>query len=106
MDNRIDDLRQIDENLIAAAATPGQDDTVLGLMDRRRRAVDHCLATNPSLEQLRELQGRTRHLTAWLQHGRRTAIADLSALEKHLRYLREQAPSPEAPIPTHIDINA
>ena len=100
----IQEVRLLDEMLLAAVA--GQELEVAGWVAKRERAVQHVVLEGPSLGDIEELQERTNRLTDRFLHWRRTSIMELSLIEQHLRYMREQAPDSEEPGPVRINVSA
>jgi hypothetical protein len=100
----IQEVRLLDEMLLAAVA--GQELEVAGWVAKRKRAVQHVVLEGSSLGDIEELQERTNRLTDRFLHWRRTSIMELSLIEQHLRYMREQAPDSEDPRPVRINLSA
>ena len=98
------EIERLDDLLLAAVA--GQEMEVAGWMARRRQAVQRFLQAGPSLAEIEELQDCTRRLEERFLHWRRSSIMELSLIEQHLRYLREQRPGSSRPVPARINVSA
>lgn len=98
------EIELLDDLLLAAVA--GQEMDVAGWMARRQVAVQRILNNGPSLAEIEDLQDRTRRLEDRFLHWRRSSIMELSLIEQHLRYLREQQPGSSRPVPARINVSA
>ena len=84
----LEHVRQLDELLLAAV--PGQESQVAAWIVEREIAVQRIVSGNSDIATVEELQERTNRLTDRFLHWRRTSIMELSMVEQHLRFLREQ----------------
>jgi len=82
------EIRLLDELLLRAV--PGQEAQVAGWIAEREIAVERIASGNSDLAMVEELRERTNRLTDRFLHWRRTSIMELSMVEQHLRFLREQ----------------
>lgn len=98
------EIELLDELLLAAIS--GQEMEVAGWMARRQEAVQRVLNDGTSLAEIEELADCTRRLEDRFLHWRRSSIMELSLIERHLGYLREQRPGSTRPVPVRIDISA
>jgi hypothetical protein len=86
----IDQIRLLDDQLLRAVA--GQEKDVAEWMSARQKAIERTVRESPTGPILEELQDRTRRLEDRFLHWRRSAIMELSLIDKHLRFLSEQQP--------------
>ena len=98
------EIERLDDLLLAAVA--GQEMEVAGWMAQRQKAVQRILDNGPSLAEIEDLQNRTHRLEVRYLHWRRSSIMELSLIEQHLRYLREQQPGSSRPVPARINVSA
>jgi hypothetical protein len=98
------EVRLLDDLLLAAVT--GQEREVSGWIAERERAVHQFIRERQNLEDVEELQERTNRLTDRFLHWRRTSIMELSLIEQHLRFLREQEPDSTIPFPVRINVSA
>lgn len=100
----ITEVRLLDDLLLAAVA--GQELEVAGWVAKRERAVQYVVLESSNLDDIEELQQRTNRLTDRFLHWRRTSIMELSLIEQHLRYMREQEPGAANAVPIRINVTA
>jgi len=98
------EIERLDALLLTAAA--GQEMEAAGWMAQRHEAVQRILQGGPSLAEIEELEDCTRRLEDRFLHWRRSSMMELSLIEQHLGYLREQRPGSKRPAPARIDISA
>jgi hypothetical protein len=98
------EVRLLDDLLLAAVT--GQEREVAGWIAERERTVRQLVRERPNLGDVEELQERTNRLTDRFLHWRRTSIMELSLIEQHLRFMREQEPDSANPVPVRINVSA
>lgn len=98
------EVRLLDDLLLAAVT--GQEREVAGWIAERERTVRQLVREMPNLGDVEELRERTNRLTDRFLHWRRTSIMELSLIEQHLRFMREQEPDSENPVPLRINVSA
>jgi hypothetical protein len=96
-------LVALDERLLAAVA--GQEREVAEWMARRQTLIGTIASACTNLEDLSELDARTRRLEDRFLHWRRTSIMELSEIERHLRYANDQRPELN-PSSTRVTLSA
>jgi hypothetical protein len=96
-------LAQLDNQLLDANI--GQEAEIAGWLQEREAAIAGLLAAGPSLEDLDEVRQRTARLREKLLHWRRAAIMDLSLIEQHMQFLRQQVAPPDVPA-TRLNLSA
>jgi hypothetical protein len=96
-------LAQLDSDLLAA--TVGQEAEIAAWLQARESAIAGLLADGPTLDELAEVQERTARLREKMLHWRRAAIMDLSLIEQHMQFLRQQVAPPDVPA-TRLNLSA
>lgn len=81
------EIEAIDRRLLESR--PGEEGPAADLLLRRGRAIEKLVRSAPSLEILNRLRENSERIEEKLLHWRRTTLADLSAVEQHLRFLSE-----------------
>lgn len=94
----------LDERILGAVA--GEERDLLSWMAQRDRAVQECLRENPTPSLLEDLQARTSRLEAHFLHWRRSAIMELSQIDRHLRFLNEQQSGSNRPTTSGFNYSA
>jgi hypothetical protein len=94
------EVRRLDDLLLAAVA--GQERVVAGWIATRERAVQNVVLEASNLGDIEELQQRTNRLTDRFLHWRRTSIMELSMIEQHLRFMREQEQNSGSPVRLNV----
>ncbi len=96
-------LAQLDASLLAANV--GQEAEIAVWLREREAAIAALLAAGPSLQDLDDVRQRTARLREKLLHWRRAAIMDLSLIEQHMQFLRQQVAPPDVPA-ARLDLSA
>jgi len=92
LDRQAEILAALDEKLLTAV--PGKEREVAEWMARRQTLIAAMVAACKDPQDLEELTARTRRLEDRFLHWRRTAIMELSEIERHVRYANDQRPEP------------
>lgn len=103
-ESALETLRMIDEFLLRSIS--GEEADAASWLNQRRAALERLLLAGPSLADVEELRERTRRLEERFLHLRRTTNMELSALDRHLRYLKEQMPPNSCGLPPHLNVQA